>query len=269
VRSPEPWAPAPDGLRNITGRVNTDGTVNIWAITSTISGNGDHGADPNQLVFVTDELTDTSNTPPPSAQFAVLKTAGYGEVLRGVAFAPGATAAAASSGNTCNGVYDGTFQGNLTVSAGQDCVFVGGAIDGNVTLDGGNLSLTNTEVGGDVQLHGGGTFSIGPSATINGNLQVQNVPAGAGQDEICDSHITGDVQFHNSETPAEIGSASPTCTGNIIGGNLQVQNNSGAVTVSDNSIGGNLHCQNDTPPVTGIAGSNAVGGQKQGECAGL
>ena len=30
-----PWAPATDGLRNITGRVNRDGTVTIWAITST------------------------------------------------------------------------------------------------------------------------------------------------------------------------------------------------------------------------------------------
>jgi hypothetical protein len=32
-----PWAPATDGLRNITGRVNPDGTVTIWAITSTVS----------------------------------------------------------------------------------------------------------------------------------------------------------------------------------------------------------------------------------------
>ena len=41
-----PWAPATDGLRNITGRVNRDGTVSIWAITSTVSGSGDQGADP-------------------------------------------------------------------------------------------------------------------------------------------------------------------------------------------------------------------------------
>jgi hypothetical protein len=29
-----PWAPATDGLRNITGRANPDGTVTIWAVTS-------------------------------------------------------------------------------------------------------------------------------------------------------------------------------------------------------------------------------------------
>ena len=46
--------PATDGLRNITGRVNADGTVTIWAVTSTVSTNGDQGADPNKLVTITD-----------------------------------------------------------------------------------------------------------------------------------------------------------------------------------------------------------------------
>ncbi len=45
-----PWAPATDGLRNLTGQVNRNGTVTIWAITSTVSGSGDQGADPNKLV---------------------------------------------------------------------------------------------------------------------------------------------------------------------------------------------------------------------------
>jgi hypothetical protein len=42
-----PWSPATDGLRNITGIVNGDGTATIYAITSTVSGDGDQGADPN------------------------------------------------------------------------------------------------------------------------------------------------------------------------------------------------------------------------------
>jgi hypothetical protein len=36
-----PWSPATDGLRNITGRVNRNGTATIWGITSTVSGSGD------------------------------------------------------------------------------------------------------------------------------------------------------------------------------------------------------------------------------------
>jgi hypothetical protein len=41
------WSPATDGLRNLAGRVHRDGTVTIWPITSTVSGSGDRGADPN------------------------------------------------------------------------------------------------------------------------------------------------------------------------------------------------------------------------------
>jgi len=51
-----PWAPATDGLRNITGRVNPNGTATIWAVTSTVSGGGDQGADPNKVVAITDNL---------------------------------------------------------------------------------------------------------------------------------------------------------------------------------------------------------------------
>jgi hypothetical protein len=83
----KPWAPATDGLRNLTGRVNRDGTVTIWAITSTVSGNGDQGADPNKLVKITDNLAAISL--PSGESFATVRTARFGEVLRGVSFTPG------------------------------------------------------------------------------------------------------------------------------------------------------------------------------------
>jgi len=82
-----PWSPATDGLRNITGRVNRDGTATIWAITSTVSGSGDQGADPNRLVMITDKLAAT--TLPTGESFTTARTAGFGEVLRGVSFTPG------------------------------------------------------------------------------------------------------------------------------------------------------------------------------------
>jgi hypothetical protein len=91
-----PWAPATDGLRNITGRVNDDGTATIWAITSTVSGNGDLGADPNQLVKVTDRIDATAvsvgdgdhGRDDSLDHFVAVRSARSGEVLRGVAFAP-------------------------------------------------------------------------------------------------------------------------------------------------------------------------------------
>jgi hypothetical protein len=81
-----PWSPTTDGLRNITGQVNDDGTVTIWAITSTTSGGGDTGADPDKLVVITDNLKSTAL--PAKEKFFTLRTAGFGEVLRGVSFAP-------------------------------------------------------------------------------------------------------------------------------------------------------------------------------------
>jgi hypothetical protein len=82
-----PWAPATDGLRNIDGRTNPNGTATIWGITSTVSGDGDQGADPNKLVSITDPLSAT--TPGTSESFTTVRSAGFGEVLRGVSFTPG------------------------------------------------------------------------------------------------------------------------------------------------------------------------------------
>jgi hypothetical protein len=82
-----PWSPATDGLRNITGRNNRDGTATIWAMTSTVSGNGDQGADPNKLVMITDTLANT--TLPSTGGFSTVRTARFGETLRGVSFTPG------------------------------------------------------------------------------------------------------------------------------------------------------------------------------------
>ena len=86
--------PATGGCRNIAGRVNGDGTVTIWAITSTISANGDTGADPNKLVRVRDLISATSLSTGGSDNsdaldtFRVIRSASAGEVLRGVALAP-------------------------------------------------------------------------------------------------------------------------------------------------------------------------------------
>ena len=82
--------PSTDGIRNITGKVNSDGTVTIYGITSTVSSNGDQGADPNKLVAITDVLTNMDPTVAAKETFTVLKSAAAGEVLRGVSLTPAA-----------------------------------------------------------------------------------------------------------------------------------------------------------------------------------
>jgi hypothetical protein len=81
-----PWAPATDGLRNITGVVNWNGAATVHGITSTVSGNGDQGADPNTLVKITDDLY--AATLPVSESFTIVRSARNLEVSRGVSFTP-------------------------------------------------------------------------------------------------------------------------------------------------------------------------------------
>lgn len=83
-----PWAPATDGLRNLTGKVERDGTVILWAITSTVSGNGDTGADPNKLVAIRDVLKNTTPAGAAEERFVAVRDARFAEVLRGVSFTP-------------------------------------------------------------------------------------------------------------------------------------------------------------------------------------
>jgi hypothetical protein len=88
--------PATGGCRNIAGRHNGDGTVTLFAVTSTISTNVDQGADPNKLVKVTDRIS--AQTLPVGDSdhdrddglgvFKTIRSANAGEVLRGISLAP-------------------------------------------------------------------------------------------------------------------------------------------------------------------------------------
>jgi hypothetical protein len=51
--------------------------------------------------------------------------------------------------------------------------------------------------------------------------------------------------------------------GNIVKGNLQVQNDTGQTIVSNNNVAKNLQCSGNTT----ISGSGNTASQKQGQCA--
>jgi hypothetical protein len=75
------------GLRNLTGLVNKDGTVTLWAATSTSSASGDNGADPNRVVEITDEVAATALTGQVAREtFRSIEGPTYGTVYRGVAY---------------------------------------------------------------------------------------------------------------------------------------------------------------------------------------
>jgi hypothetical protein len=81
--------PSTGGCRNIIGVHHDDGTATLYAITSTISQNGDNGADPNKLVKVTDRISATQPaTEGYLDRFVTIRSARAGEAFRGVALAP-------------------------------------------------------------------------------------------------------------------------------------------------------------------------------------
>jgi hypothetical protein len=74
------------GLRNLTGVVSENGTVTLWATTSTLSTSGDNGADPNKVVRITDDLKATTSSSVASETFTTVAGPTYGTVYRGVAY---------------------------------------------------------------------------------------------------------------------------------------------------------------------------------------
>ncbi len=138
--------PVTDGLRNITGRVNADGTVTIWGVTSTVSSNGDQGADPNELVMINDNLSYTTAAQASSEKFVTLRTAVAGQVLRGVSFTPNSLPTVPVTVTSSGFLYNRKtqlFSGTVTLTNNRPS-----AITGPLTLVFTGLPSSITVVGG-------------------------------------------------------------------------------------------------------------------------
>jgi hypothetical protein len=167
-------------------------------------------------------------------------------------------------GQSCNNgtANTGIINGNVTVSAGQQCTYTapceikgnltingGGvwlncAVDGNLTDNAGMLVLASSaHVFGNVQISQASTFTLGPGALIDGNLQIQNVP-GTQLGVVCGSQIKGNLVAQNNRSPIQIGEPPmlQNCPGNTVGGNLQCTGNSPVPTSGSNKVSGQNNC---------------------------
>ena len=217
-----------------------------------------------------------------TANNAVTATIGVGlqPVAFGIFISPEVMSVPAS-GTTCNGTYSGTFTGNITVSAGQNCTFIdGGTVIGNVTVDsGGHFSSSGTKIQGKVTIAGSwsmvqnqvsgsvdilGTVAspatsaatISPAAaTISSSTATPDGPTNF----LCGTTIIGDLTFDNNGAGAQIGSANPMiCAGNTITGQFEADNNTGTVLIFDNVVGQDMHVFNNTG-LLDVVGNN-IGG---------
>jgi uncharacterized repeat protein (TIGR03803 family) len=167
------------------------------------------------------------------------------------------------SGYQCNGVYSGTYWGNIYVSQGQSCEWTdGGQVYGNIYVTGGSLNLNNASVFGNVQINGG-TYTLGPSLSIWSALAIQNIPSGSAQNTICGVTVNGSLYYDGNGTAAQIGSSSGSCAGNAIGGDLEVDNNTGSVQVFNNSAQDDLTGTGNSS----ITGAGNTAKNKIGQCS--
>jgi len=70
--------------------VNADGTVTIWGVTATYDNvpSMDAGADPNEVLEITDTLGDTSASQVTGEDYSVFQAPVLDNVYRGVSMAP-------------------------------------------------------------------------------------------------------------------------------------------------------------------------------------
>jgi hypothetical protein len=156
-----------------------------------------------------------------------------------LAFTLTVVASVPASGTKCNGVYRGTFNGNIVITAGQTCIFVGGGVTGSVTETGGSFALRNAVVGGNF-LVSGGSFSIGPPATIKGNFTMQATPRSSLQNQLCGAAIGGNLTVLLNSSPVALGFGTSTCPGNTVAGNVTVSGNLASTAIFNNTVGGSL-----------------------------
>jgi hypothetical protein len=173
------------------------------------------------------------------------------------------TGAAPVSGTQCNGTYNGTFNSDVTLSAGQNCMFVAGGIVGNVGVNSGNLVLANAKVTGNVSVHGASAFSIGVGSEVTGHLHIHDVASGSTTNQICGAKLDGNVLVSKNASPIQIGSPSlDSCPGNFVGGDLTIEDNTGAMAVYDNAIERDLACSNNLS----IGGTGNTATKELGQC---
>jgi len=205
-----------------------------------------------------------------------------GVSVTGVNGVASGSAPALASGSACNGVFSGTFNGDINVSAGQNCTFINGTVNGNVNITGGGLVLSGDLITGTVQINGGDSFFVGPFTTIQGDLEATGIPSSAQQSNVCQSLINGELHVHNNGAAVQIGTADISCGGNIVVGNVEIHNNTGLTTTFQNTVSGNLHDHNNTGPTqvfgntvvknlqcmgnSSITGGTNTAEQKQGQC---
>ena len=205
----------------------------------------------------------------------------------------------------CTGTVEaGSYENVIVPHSNEECFLKGTEVKGNIEVKkGGRLSTEGATIEGNILAYKAKYIKINSGTYVGGNIKIEkaseNKKRGNHTGEtsiICGSEINGDVQLLKNHVPFVIGC--PEDDGNLIGGNLQVEENhlnpkkfdeiyyaisiqynlikgdlqifknkskDKFIWISANQIDGNLQCKRNIPePWGGIM--NIVGGNAEGQC---
>src|SRR5262249_48291156 len=166
-----------------------------------------------------------------------------------------------ASGEACDGAYTGVFNGHVFVSSGQNCMFIGGGVNGEIIVTGGALALFRAKVTGNVRIIGGGEFSIRGGSEINGFLRMDNVSSEVSSNALCGSTVKDNLVVFGNSIPIQIGSMQASCPGNSIGQWLVIRGNTGPIGVYKNQVAKTMTCDSNLSIAGHSNSAEVLGGQ--------
>jgi len=166
-----------------------------------------------------------------------------------------------TKGRECNGAFGGNFVGDIYVAKDQSCTLNNATVTGSIRVEGGTLAIMGTSISEDVTVEGG-TVNVSAYSAVNGSFHLKRTPA-LSVSSICNSTLYGSLTLEDNEGSIAIGGkAGSACTGNVVGRELQIIGDRGAITVENNVVTDELECYWNRS----ISGSGNTADEKRGEC---
>jgi preprotein translocase subunit YajC len=177
-----------------------------------------------------------------------------------------AAAPAQADDRQCTGTIGAVdVDGNVVVPSGATCTLGGTRVDDNVLVrPGAVLEAFGVSVGGNIQAENHLRVIVGVR-TVNGTVVLPRI---GGDIQLFDGDrgtvwqavIGGNLQVNQNSGFQE-------AVRNVIDGDLQAFSNGGGFRIYGNRIDGNLQCKSNDPPPVG--GENVVEGNKEDQCSQL
>jgi hypothetical protein len=180
-------------------------------------------------------------------------------------FLAAAFTVSAAHATSCSGTLSGSVSDDVVVPSGGQCTVLNATIGGDIDVEAGATLVVNgylepTTVGGDIRARHCSSALLEGNVTVGGRVQFADC-TGAGPNGFQGpgTIIRGNFECANNAGPCE------AWLGNV-GGSVHMVNNGGASDVSLVDIGGALVCAGNSS-TTHRRGPNWVGGDLTGQCA--